>query len=497
VISFVTIILTVFVIAYAFNQGIPFIHKFTINAFVNNSVNLRSDSPVRIAGIDVGSVQGVSPSGRATKVSFTLDEAGRPIHTDATIRIRDRLFLEGGYYLELDPGSPGAPVAPDGYTIPEAQTASPVQFYQVLSTFDIAARRSLENLLNTLNTAFSPRPGQALSESGAAGFKAAIPQLTPVFKDAAIITRALRGTQAGDIKTFLTSASQVTGTLASTSTQLADLVTSLNRTSSALAATDGALAQSVAGLDQTLQIAPNALSSIDRSLPPLANLSIALDPSLKLAPPILDAITSAVGQLGAIVAPSARGDLLTSLKSTFQQFPALLTQLGQAFPITKLVSDCLQTHTDKQLTQIVPDGPLTTGRPVWQDFLHFLPGVAGATGGFDANGPSTRTLLGVGTNTLSGGALPNVPGIGQLVGSAPPGGSSLSGARPAWVGDLPASVFRPDVPCSGQPIPSLASPTAAPDLRSTRTAPAQTLTLTDVNKMFKRASTAARAVSGP
>jgi virulence factor Mce-like protein len=496
VISALMIAATVFVIAYAFNQGLPFVHQFTIYAVVNNSVNVRADSPVRIAGIDVGSVQGVSPAGRATKVAFTLDGAGQPIHTDATLRIRDRLFLEGGYYLELDPGSPSAPIAHDGFTIPESQTATPVQFYNVLSTFDLAARASLENLLNTLNVAFSPRPGEPLSDSGAGGFKTAIPQLTPVEKDTALITRALRGQRAGDLETLLSSASQVTGTLAASSSQLADLVTSLNRTSSALAATDGALAQSVVGLDQTLQVAPAALTAIDHSLPPLANLAIALDPSLKLAPPILDAITGAVKQLAAIVAPAARGNLLTSLKATFEQFPTILTQLGTAFPITKLVTDCLQTHVTPVLKQQVPDGILSTHRAVWQDFVHFLPNVAGATGSFDANGHYTRVVAGVGTNSLSGGALGSIPGIGPLVGSSAPGGSSLLGARPAWVGDLKPSVFRPDANCATQKVPSLSSPTAAPDLVGTRTPAAKPLTLKDLGSMFKRATAAAGAVSG-
>ena len=51
---------------------------------------------------------------RATRVAFTVDSSGLPIHRDATIRVRDRLFLEGGYYLELDPGSPSAPTLHDG-----------------------------------------------------------------------------------------------------------------------------------------------------------------------------------------------------------------------------------------------------------------------------------------------------------------------------------------------------------------------------------------------
>lgn len=460
-----------FVTYYAFNQGLPFVHHYTLYALVNNSVNLRADSPVRIAGIDVGSVQGVSPAGRATRVAFTVQSNGLPIHRDATIRVRDRLFLEGGYYLELDPGTPGASTLHDGDTIPESQTSTPVQFYKVLSTFDAATRQSLRQVLLTLNRGFSPSPGKPLADSGAGGLKRAIPELTPVLKDTAIITRALRGTSPGDLARLLSSASQVTGTLQDNSAQLADLVTGLDRSATALQSSDGALGQSLVGLDQTLRAAPPALSAVDQALPPLDNLAGALGPSLRVAPPILSRLISTVRELARVVGPAERGPLLSSLRATFAQFPSILSQLAIVFPITKQVTDCLQNHVLPVFRRIVPDGSLSTGRPVWQDFLHFLPGLAGASSSFDANGPWTRALLGTGSNTVGLGVLGSRSGVGQLVGTAPPGGGSLLGARPSWVGDLKPSYFRPDVRCSTQPVPSLASPTAAADLGTRTTTP--------------------------
>jgi ABC-type transporter Mla subunit MlaD len=103
-----TIAATLFITYYAFNEGLPFVHHFTLNAVVNNSVAVRSSSPVRIAGVDVGVVTGVSADGDASRIRFTLEDNGQPVHSDATLRIRPRVFLEGGYYLELDPGSPSA-----------------------------------------------------------------------------------------------------------------------------------------------------------------------------------------------------------------------------------------------------------------------------------------------------------------------------------------------------------------------------------------------------
>ena len=40
---------------------------------------------------------------------MTINSNGLPIHANATINIRPRLFLEGNYYVDLQPGTPSAP----------------------------------------------------------------------------------------------------------------------------------------------------------------------------------------------------------------------------------------------------------------------------------------------------------------------------------------------------------------------------------------------------
>jgi phospholipid/cholesterol/gamma-HCH transport system substrate-binding protein len=451
VVAALTILLAVAITYYAFSgRQIPFVHHFTLHALVRNSVDIIPGSPVRIAGIDVGQVTGTAGEGSLTRIDFTVGSNGQPVHKDATITIRDRLFLEGAYYLQLDPGSPSAPIANDGFTIPVSNTAYPVQFYQVLSTFNSATRQSLQNALNSLDEGFSPPAGQqpTAANSGAGGFKQAIPQFTPTLKDIAWVTQGLHGTHQGDIERLLASGSDVTTTLQGSSAQLADLVTGLDRVSTALASSDGALAQSVAGLDQTLQAAPPALSAIDHALPPVTRLAGALDPSLKVAPPLVDGLTRAVGELAAIVAPVERGRLLQTLKTTFVEFPSTLRELGTAFPITKGVTDCLRTHVTPVLESQVPDGSLSTGQPVWQEFVHFIVGLASAGQDFDGNGYWIRSILGTGTNSAS---------VGQLTGgkaSTP----SVIGSSPHWVGDLTPSDFRPDASCSSQPVVSLSEP---------------------------------------
>ncbi len=440
---------------WAFARSLPFLSSpFTMYAVVRDSVDIIPGSPVRIAGIDVGSVTGTQPDGGFTKIAFTLNSNGLPVHTDATATIRDRLFLEGGYYVALNPGSPSAPAARSGYTIPVSNTAYPVQFYQVLSTFNLAARQSLENTLTNLNTGFAPPGNSAPTEanSGAGGLKATIPQLTPTLKDIAWVTQALRGTQPGDLERLLAYGSDVTSTLAANSMQLSALVTGLDRTSGALASTDGSLEQSIAGLDRTLRVAPPAMSAVDRALPPLTHLAVVLDPSLRLAPPIVAGLTHAVVKLASVLAPAERVRLIKSLRTTFVSFPKTVHEMGVLFPITKGVTDCLRTHVTPILKRTVPDGSLSTGAPVWLDFVHLLSGLTNAVQDFDGNGYWIRVIGAVGNNTLT------VTKLWSLLGGSHK--QPYNGARPNWVGDLTASDFRPDVPCTSQPLPSLAASTS-------------------------------------
>jgi hypothetical protein len=188
-------------------------------------------------------------------------------------------------------------------------------------------------------------------------------------------------------------------------------------------------------------------------------LARALDPSLLRASPILGHLTGIVTRLAHVLVPVQRVALLTSLRATFKQLPSILTELAKAFPIGHQVTSCFITHIIPILVKKVPDGSLSSGNTVLQDFVHFLPGLAGASASFDGDGPYTRFLAGGGPNTLTGSFA------GGVVSTSPPGGGSVEGARPHWFGDLQPGDFRPDVPCTTQKIPSLSASTLPADLR--------------------------------
>src|SRR3954449_11920748 len=120
---------------FGFTKHVPFTHGFRLQAVFESSNNLRPGSPVRIAGVNVGKVKKVERAGSsdAAVVTMEIDKKGLPIHKDATLKIRPRIFLEGNFFVDLKPGTPGAPTLGDGDTLPIAQASTPVQLDQVLT----------------------------------------------------------------------------------------------------------------------------------------------------------------------------------------------------------------------------------------------------------------------------------------------------------------------------------------------------------------------------
>ena len=104
---------------------------------------------MRIAGVNVGKVKKIEGQDGTNNAVITMEmkDTGLPIHKDAELKIRPRIFLEGNFFVDLEPGTPSAPTISDGDTIPVDQTATPVQFDQVLTALQQDTRRSLQTTL--------------------------------------------------------------------------------------------------------------------------------------------------------------------------------------------------------------------------------------------------------------------------------------------------------------------------------------------------------------
>lgn len=134
---------------FAFSKNNPFSAPYKLTAVFETANNLKPNSPVRIAGVEVGKVKKVEAlTGRdngAARVEMEILEKGLPIHEDAELKVRPRVFLEGNFFIEIQPGSPSAPKVPDGgKPIPINQTSAPVQLGDILSALQSDTRSDLQ-----------------------------------------------------------------------------------------------------------------------------------------------------------------------------------------------------------------------------------------------------------------------------------------------------------------------------------------------------------------
>ena len=430
---------------FVFTKRIPFVHGYRFSAnFASSNQLVPGFSPVRIAGVTVGKVVKVGPGADGTtKVTMELKDAALPLHADARVRIRPRLFLEGGFAVELNPGSPSGPELADGSTLPRNQTAGPVQLHQILSAFDRSTRTDFQGLLVDFDKAFAHGGAKALGES----FK----PLAPVLRDTAQIAEAARGVRAHDASDTISSSAKIAGALADHEQQLRGLVRSLSDVTAATAAQDAGLSASIREIDRLVTVAPGRVDRINATLPPITRFVSAIRPSLRALPGVLDHTVPVLQQTRALVSDRELPALVDALTPAVNGLEPLQKQLLVLFPKVTTVTDCVRDNAVPALLQEVPDGDLSTGNPVYQDLIHAFPGLASASQNFDGNGYSIRYQAGVGDTSLATGQL---PGIGQLIGI---GAEPVAGSRPRWLGpgvDYTPDI-RPDVPCAGQKVPDL------------------------------------------
>ncbi len=444
----VGLVIVSILVFFVFTKRVPFLHGYRLNAnFTSSNQLVVGFSPVRIAGVTVGKVTGVTagPDG-TTQVEMELKDAALPVHDDAEVRIRPRLFLEGGFYVELSPGSPSAPELEDGSVLAVEQTATPVQLHQILTTFDQDTLGDLRTMLEELDV--------GLADGGADGLGRAIVAFGPVLRDTAILAEAARGPRVHDVSEGIGSTAKITSALASRENELRGLLTSLNRTTTALASRDGEVAESIAQLDGLIREAPAALDSLDRVEPPVTRFIATLRPSLRLAPPILDDAAATFAQLRGLTSDPELPALLDALEPTVRGLPELERRLNVLFGMVTPVMDCLRERAVPVLKSEVPDGALSSGLAVWQDLAQAGVGVVSFAQNFDGNGYWSRFLNGSGEQSFATG---DVPGIGQLVSTV---SEPISGSRPTYLGDGRTPPHRPDAPCAEQDLVDLSQRTS-------------------------------------
>ena len=452
----------------AFAQNVPLVGgKYELKAVFENAANVQSRSPVRIAGVQVGQVKGVEPlegeDASAAVVTMEIDDAGLPIHEDAELKVRPRIFLEGNFFVELQPGSPSAPELESGDTLPLAQTASPVQIDQVLTTLQSDPRADLQTVVRELGGALSDEPGAAedldqdpdvRGETAAEALNDATRDGAEAFRGTALVNEALLGTELHDLSRLISSTGRVSAALASRERSLADLVTNFNRTTQALAAEDESLRRTVALLPQVLDRANPALDALNAAFPSTRAFAREVLPGVRETPTTIDASFPWIAQTRRLVSPAELQGLVNDLRPAVRDLSRVVDDSVELLPQIDLVDRCLLDVVLPTGDVKIDDGPLSTGVENYKEFWQTLVGLAGESSNFDGNGQYTRFQPGGGSQTVSTGDLPLT---GPLFGNST---AAPLGTRPAFPGRKPP--YNREVACHTN---------TPPDLNSARTGP--------------------------
>jgi phospholipid/cholesterol/gamma-HCH transport system substrate-binding protein len=449
----------------AFTGHVPFTsYGYELNATFANSANVALNSPVRIAGVEVGRVISTSRDGNATNVTFTVDEAGRPIHADAFASIRPRIFLEGNFFIELDPGSPSAPDMNSGATIPISRTSTAVQLDEVLTALQSPVRADLSQLLESYGTALTHKPTAAedvtqlpevQGKSGAEALNGALKYGGPAGRYSAQVTNAFLGTQQQDLSRLVAGAGRTFGALASRESDLQGLIDNFNVFTGALATQSTSLARTIHLLAPTLSTAHTSLVALNRTLPPLRTYAIELTPAVAELPGLISASKPWLAQVRPLLSGKEGGGVAKLLS---ESTPGLAgaAQAGKelALPQLNQLSLCTTKVLVPTADQTIDDR-FSTGGPNYREFLYNLVNFAGFAQNYDGNGPYARANVGGGP-VLVGEPNPNgnphtfSDGINYAHTIVAPIGNQPQ------LGGMPP--LKPEVRCDTNPAPNVNGP---------------------------------------
>jgi virulence factor Mce-like protein len=441
----IAIVLIAVPVYIAFGGRMPWQTEHEIRAVLRSANELQSRSPVRIAGVEVGKVKGIERGpGSTAIVTMTINGSGLPIYKDATLKVRPRLFLEGNFFVDLQPGTPGADELPEGGTIPLSQTANPVQLDQVLTALKADTRKDLVRFVHGL--------AELVDHGGARRLNRLVPLMEPALLYTAVTAQALHGRRPGDLAGFIRGGERTAHALASRRAELPRLVGALDTTLTTLAQRRAEVGQSIVALNDVVGHAPATFAALNHLFPTLRAAAIEARPGLRAAPATLNLANPMLAQAGALISPPELPALLSELDPTVRTLYALEPRLTRLLSKLRPITQCVRRNAIPTLKSSVVDPPLTTGLPIYRELLDGAVGLASGSQDFTGDGPAVRYHAGFGETMVTTGQLPglNEPIVGLT--SEP-----LLGSRPRYTGVQPP--FRPDVPCETQDPPDLAAET--------------------------------------
>jgi phospholipid/cholesterol/gamma-HCH transport system substrate-binding protein len=417
---------------FGFTKANPFASPYELKAVFATTNGLKSNSPVRVAGVEVGrvvKVEGIGGS-QAAKVTMEIKKKALPLHRDAQLKIRSRIFLEGNFFVDIESGTPESPVLHSGDTVPMQQTSTPVQLGDVVRVLNSDTRGDLQTFLDEYSL-------KGLGDGGAEAFNRTIPFMERAYKSTALVNDALLGSDpAHDTHRVLRGTQRVAAALTVDEEALKNLVTNLNTTAGAIASEDTSLEASIPALRDTLRAGMPALASLNGALPSLRAFAIEALPGVRSSKATIDDALPFIHQTRLLM---RRSELRGLAKQLRRHIPSIVTLNLRLIPLlaeTRTVSRCANQVLVPFFQSPIPSNePGNSGNLVREQVNRSLVGLAGESRTTDAN-TSWFRVQGVNPANLAAGKVEPAPPPDPH--TPPP--------------------HRPDLPCETQDAPNLAAP---------------------------------------
>jgi virulence factor Mce-like protein len=285
---------------------------------------LAQQADVRISGVSVGKVidKSLDPHGNRTIGTLEIENQYAPLRADTRAILRIKTIL-GETYVELTPGTRGAPALPDGALLPRTQVVQAVQLDNIFNALDPTTRAAFQVWQQSL--------AQAVA-GNAQGLSDAIGNLPRFAADASDITRVL-DIEHQSVVRLLQNGSSVFAALSQNQAALQNLIRTGETTFATTAAQNRALEQTFRTFPTFLNETKATMTRLksfaldtDPLLGPLQQVAAQLTPTLRsarqLAPPLQHFFT----QLGPLIRVSKTG--LPAVASVLDGAKPLLGQLG-------------------------------------------------------------------------------------------------------------------------------------------------------------------------
>jgi virulence factor Mce-like protein len=246
----------------------------TVTARFHDIQTLTKGDPVRVRGVEVGTVKRIElqPGARTVDLEFTVSRDALPLYADAHASVRWRTLFGAAFYVDLDPGTPGAGrLAGNNLTL--AHTDTQVVLEDVTSTVRGQARDGMRSMLREFPRVLADpaAPAQALD---------ALASRSPALRAG---YAAVGGEHQGDLGDLVVNSARVVRALDTP-------------TDSARAVVEGAATTFAAAGRRRADIR-RALSIAAGAFPRVRDTALRLDRTLALADPLVERLDDAAGPL--------------------------------------------------------------------------------------------------------------------------------------------------------------------------------------------------------